>query len=169
MKRNLLILLGLLFIAVLFISIVVGFAEASDMEHIVSWTDGNVPPADSFIVYRSLFQDSGYVEVAETADTMWTDENVIDDERVWYKVSAVKDYMESDMSDWVTGRSVDLTNEQFNTSRLVAYYPGNDRIALFIYPPVEDCTITRWRYMVPDIIRISCGSEILVVPTILIR
>ena len=84
MKKNKLVLFASL--------LLIGFSlEAADMEHIISWTDRNVPPADSFIVYKSLSENSGYVEVAETADTFWTDTNVLGDERVWYKVSAVKE------------------------------------------------------------------------------
>jgi len=160
---------ALLFVLLVLFPVVLA-AQATDMEHVVSWVDLNDPSADCFTVYRATHPDSEYLVVAEgVVDTFWVDSNVVSDERYWYKVSATRSYIDSGMSDWVSGRSVDCTNGQFDTDLILTYYPDNPMVMLIVYPPANDCVVSDWEYMVPDIIHIKCVSTVLAAPATAIR
>lgn len=158
--------------SVLFLLLLISLSAdcSAQGSYTISWIDTNTPPADSFTVFRSESPDDGYLVVAsEIEDTVWTDNNLENDVRYWYKVNAIKGYMESEMSNWTSGKTIDLTGGQYDTEKIVAYYPGNEMVLLIIYPPTNDCVIKRWQYMVPDLIRISCESEVLFKPALTIR
>ena len=131
----------------------------------------NDPPATSFCVYRAIHPDSEYVMIHEVVevegvdDSFWTDSGIESDVRYWYEVSAVRDYIESELSEFVSGRSVDLTDGVFGTGCLVAYTPEDSTIMLAIYPPNTECTLKTWEYMIFDFIRITCEGSVIASPS----
>jgi hypothetical protein len=129
----------------------------------IAWNDvaasSVAGPADYFVVWRSQSPDTGFVEYATTTDTVWVDLAVPADVRVYYHVSSVRGYLMSSNSDWVSIRWLDYTGGAFNTTRLHAYYPGDPRVLLVVWPPNDTCDIAAWEYGIMDKIGIRCEES----------
>ena len=140
------------------------YCQTSELAFEVSWSDTMSVKADHYTVYKAGEPEGIYVADTMVTDTFYVDHDIENDVRVWYKVSATIGYIESDFSGWVSGRAIDLTGGQFDTDRIVAYYPENDMVMLVIYPPINDCELNSWQYMIPDMINIRCGSQAIGIP-----
>ena len=129
----------------------------------VSWDDAVAAatdgPADYFVVWRSDHPDTGFVEYANTTDTVYVDADIPNDSRIYYRISSVRGYLLSEHSGWVSLRWIDYTSGIFNTPRIHEYYPGDDRVLLVVWPPNEGCEILSWEYGLLDLIGIKCDPS----------
>jgi len=142
----------------------------------VGWTDENDPPADYFILYRSMHPDTGYLmldfvtPLEGTNEYMYADTTVVAGTPYYYRVSAVRDLDCSEMGPWSRGLWYDKSNGTYAYYE-VEYWPGMEpsQNMLMVYTPLENCELLwRWLYA-DDLVAVKCAPFSGVVPPIRIQ
>lgn len=132
----------------------------NEMAWLLTWVDNNNPPADSFRLYVSADAGGEYSFLTATTDTHIT-VNSPNDVRLYYAVTALRQmtestWVESGLSNWVSGRIVDLTEGVYDTPRIFAYkQEGENWVSLVVWPLTAECVLDGWT-IYPDVIRLRC-------------
>ena len=151
-----------IFVAVLML-LMLPIAVGAQVEHgfgLAWWYDeAPNPPVDSFFVYQSDNPDTGFVLIGSTTEMFYVVTGLEEDHRYYFRISAVRDYIESGLTDWVSGRSIDASGGAQDPVRISEHYEGYDeRVVLVAFVPNSSCYFSTWQFGLFDLIGIKCSE-----------
>lgn len=133
-------------------------------QYALGWTDENDPHAEYYILYRSVYPDTGYLmldfvtPLEGTNEYMYYDSTATQGTPNYYKIAAVRDLDHSDLSAWSRGLWYDKSG---GTHAFLSfeYWPGMEsRNMLMVYTPLDQCELLwSFRYTQPDLVAVKCA------------